>query len=95
MELNQVTLPSADVERSVAFYHTLGFKLIVRDLPKYARFECPVGSTTFSLHQMAAPVQSSSVTYFECADVDATFADLTARVGVEARLELGEQLARH
>lgn len=79
MNLNQVTLPSADVERSVTFYRTLGFKLIVRDLPKYARFECPVGGSTFSLHQMATLVLSSTVVYFECANVDATCADLAAR----------------
>ncbi len=40
MILNQVTLPATDVDRSVAFYRRLGFKLIVHTTPRYARFEC-------------------------------------------------------
>jgi catechol 2,3-dioxygenase-like lactoylglutathione lyase family enzyme len=30
MRLNQVTVPALDVERSIAFYQTLGLKLIVK-----------------------------------------------------------------
>lgn len=41
MRLNQVTLPMADYAASVAFYTTLGLKLIVESPPRYARFECP------------------------------------------------------
>ena len=80
MNLNQVTLPSTDVERSVAFYVALGFKLIVSDLPKYARFECPVGGSTFSVHhEMPLPSQPGVVVYFECADVDSTCNELATR----------------
>lgn len=71
MNLNQVTLPAADLARSVAFYRRMGFRLIV-DSPHYARFECPEGDATFSLH--AAPVEggaSGVVVYFECHDLDA------------------------
>ena len=79
MELNQVTLPSTDVERSAKFYRTMGFGQIVESLPMYARFEC-LGRATFSVHRVA-PVSSESnvIIYFECADVDATCATLTAR----------------
>ena len=73
MDLNQVTLPSTDVARSVAFYRALGFTQIVSNLPSYARFECPVGAATFSLHQVASvPEKSGVVVYFECVDLDAT-----------------------
>ena len=80
MNLNQVTLPSTDVERSAAFYRRLGFREIVRSLPSYARFECPVGESTFSLHQVATvPGDTGVILYFECDDLDGTFKELTAR----------------
>ena len=50
MNLNQVTLPATDVELSSAFYRKMGFTQIVRSHPRYARFECPEGDATFSLH---------------------------------------------
>jgi catechol 2,3-dioxygenase-like lactoylglutathione lyase family enzyme len=52
MNLNQITVPVLDVEKSIAFYEMLGLKLIVKELPHYARFECPEGNSTFSLHQV-------------------------------------------
>ena len=72
MQLNQVTLPAVDVETSVNFYCGLGLRLIVRALPRYARFECPDGGSTFSLHQVSTqPETSAAVLYFECEDLDA------------------------
>ena len=50
MNLNQVTIPSIDVKKAIEFYTTLGFKLIVEAFPHYARFECPNGDATFSIH---------------------------------------------
>jgi len=80
MNLNQVTLPSTNVERSVVFYRALGFSLIVSNLPKYARFECPVGGSTFSLDHVESPPKGSAVVvYFECVNVDATYSELHAR----------------
>ena len=74
MNLNQVTLPSTNVDRSAAFYRTLGFTQIVSSLPTYARFECPTGGSTFSLHQVEMEPQGSGVVvYFECDDVDEAF----------------------
>jgi catechol 2,3-dioxygenase-like lactoylglutathione lyase family enzyme len=49
MNLNQVTLPATNVERSADFYRRMGFTQIVSALPRYARFECRDGAT-FSLH---------------------------------------------
>jgi catechol 2,3-dioxygenase-like lactoylglutathione lyase family enzyme len=77
MNLNQVTVPSTDVARAVAFYRALGFRQIVANLPTYARFECPVGSATFSIHLAATVTPSSGVVvYFECDDLDASVARL-------------------
>jgi catechol 2,3-dioxygenase-like lactoylglutathione lyase family enzyme len=71
MNLNQVTLPSIDVERAARFYRELGFVQIVDSAPRYARFECPDGGATFSLHRVdAMPAGSGAVVYFECADLD-------------------------
>ena len=79
MQLNQVTLPALDVAKSVAFYQGLGLRLIVNALPRYARFECPDGGSTLSLHhveQRAEP--SATVVYFECEDLDRKVRDLQA-----------------
>lgn len=71
MNLNQVTLPATDLEASVAFYRRMGFKQIVGS-PHYARFECPAGEATFSLHLAPpAPQPSGVVVYFETPELDA------------------------
>lgn len=77
MNLNQVTLPSADLARGIAFYRKLGFTLIVDSAPRYARFECP-GGATFSLHHAASFLPSHTVVYFECDDLDTRCAALAA-----------------
>ena len=61
MNLNQVSLPSRDIERSAEFYRRLGFSQIVSSLPHYARFECPEGGATFSLHQVDSPPPSETI----------------------------------
>ncbi len=79
MNLNQVTVPVLDVERSIAFYTRLGLRLIVHTHDGYARFECPVGEATFSVHRVAAlPVGHGVVVYFELADLDERVAALAA-----------------
>jgi len=91
MELNQVTLPSTDLARSVAFYTRLGFRLIVHDPPTYARFECRPDGPTFSLHRVATVAEDCAVVvYFECEDVDATVRSLEAR-GVRFELPPTDQ----
>jgi len=86
MDLNQVTVPCVDLDDSVAFYRRLGLRLIVRDPPNYARFECPVGNATFSLHRaLGMPSPGGIVVYFEVVDLDATVRQLeTAGVHFEA-----------
>jgi catechol 2,3-dioxygenase-like lactoylglutathione lyase family enzyme len=81
MNLNQVTLPSSNVERSAEFYRRLGFTQIVAALPRYARFECQEGAT-FSLHAVERVTPSQTVVYFECDDVDETYKRLR-RLGIE------------
>ena len=72
MNLNQITLPSLDVERSIAFYQKMGMQLIVRSLPQYARFLCPDGDATFSVHLVdELPHGNTAWIYFECNDLDA------------------------
>lgn len=80
MNLNQVTVPALDVARSVAFYQQLGLKLIVEALPRYARFECPGGDATFSVHQVEVlPGDNGVVVYFEHQPLDQWVQDLQAR----------------
>jgi len=80
MNLNQVSLPVTDLERSAAFYRQLGFRQIVSSPPAYARFECPAGESTFSLHRVDhLDARQDAIIYFECEDVDALCRALTAR----------------
>jgi len=80
MNLNQVTLPAKDLEISVPFYERLGLLLIVDALPRYARFECPTGDSTFSLHQVdSSPSCMGTSIYFECQDLDTKVAELQAQ----------------
>ena len=69
MNLNQVTVAVSDIPRAVAFYRQLGLHLIV-DTPHYARFECPDGDATFSVHRTEKVVPGGTAVYFEVADVD-------------------------
>jgi catechol 2,3-dioxygenase-like lactoylglutathione lyase family enzyme len=79
MRLNQVTVAARDLAASIAFYRTLGLKLIVRS-DHYARFECPDGGSTFSLHlDPAARGVSETVVYFENDDLDEAVGRLKAR----------------
>ncbi len=79
MNLNQVTLPVVEFDRSVAFYRDMGFALIVHSPPGYARFECPDGDSSFSIHTVDHPVNHSGVVvYFECSDLDARVQHLLA-----------------
>lgn len=72
MNLNQVTVPCTDLDASVAFYRGLGLRQIVHNPPDYARFECPEGDATFSLHRVAsAPPDHDVVVYFELDELDA------------------------
>ena len=66
MNLNQITIPSLNVENATGFYKTLGLSLIVNALPNYVRFECPDGDSTFSIHKVETLSKEDSITiYFE------------------------------
>jgi catechol 2,3-dioxygenase-like lactoylglutathione lyase family enzyme len=70
MDLNQVTLPARNVRDSIEFYRRMGFVLIV-EAEHYARFECPRGESTFSIHQFETRNENSGcVVYFETERLD-------------------------
>ncbi len=80
MNLNQVTVPSVDVAKSIVFYEKLGLKLIVKAMPNYARFECPEGDTTFSIHQVdSLPEGNGVMVYFECRNLDEYVKELVGK----------------
>lgn len=77
MNLNQVTISSINVVQAIEFYKKLGLKLIVHTHDAYARFECPEGDSTFSIHQVAdLPTGSGVIVYFEVQDVSKTIKGL-------------------
>lgn len=80
MNLNQITVPSLDLTKSIPFYEKLGLKLIVKALPHYARFECPNGNSTFSVHQtQSLPHGEGICVYFECENLDEFVIELTKK----------------
>ena len=76
MDLNQITIPCRNYEKSVEFYKRLGLQQIVESPPCYARFESASG-TTLSIHKTeSAPLASEVVIYFEVENVDTTVSRL-------------------
>ncbi len=77
MNLNQITIPSIDVNHAVAFYKKLGLLLIVYVPEQYARFECPDGDSTFSIHKVDELSSGEGViVYFEIEELDKKVAEL-------------------
>jgi catechol 2,3-dioxygenase-like lactoylglutathione lyase family enzyme len=71
MNLNQITVPVTNVQKSIEFYQKIGLQLIVQSLPHYARFQCPDGTSTFSLHQVdILPTGNGIWVYFEVNNLD-------------------------
>lgn len=71
MNLNQVTVPSLNIQKAIAFYKKIGLELIVEALPHYARFVCPDGDATFSVHLTEDQIIGNGITvYFECKNLD-------------------------
>ena len=64
MRLNQVTVAVSNIDEAIDFYATLGLKPIVKSL-HYARFVCPEGDNTFSVHLGDVGTNQSTVVYFE------------------------------
>ncbi|MEK7349174.1 MAG: VOC family protein [Candidatus Eisenbacteria bacterium] len=70
VNLNQVTVPALDVAASVDFYSRLGLELIVSS-PHYARFKCPEGESSFSVHLVQElSAASRAIVYFETQALD-------------------------
>ena len=71
MNLNQITIPSLDVVKATAFSIKLGVLLIVDALPRYVRFECPDGDSTFSIHKVEELPSGEGITiYFQNENLD-------------------------
>ena len=85
MNLNQVTLPVADMDKATAFYRRLGFVQIV-DSPHYARFESQEGQSTFSLSLENEAFKNGAVIYFENEKLDELVDELISKGFVFAQL---------
>ena len=86
MNLNQITIPSLNVEVSTEFYKKLGLHLIVNALPRYVRFELPDGDATFSIHLVEElPTGEGIAVYFEEDDLD-NFVIKMQNKGIEFRI---------
>jgi catechol 2,3-dioxygenase-like lactoylglutathione lyase family enzyme len=91
MNLNQITVPVLNIESSIEFYKLLGLKLIVNSTNRYARFECPQGDSTFSLHKVDQLLIGEGVwIYFEVENLDEKFKKLKNK-GVDFLTEPTDQ----
>jgi len=83
MNLNQITIPSLDVEKASHFYQKLGLILIVDAKPNYVRFELPDGEATFSIHKVEKLSSTEGITlYFEDDNLDELVSQLQDK-GIE------------
>ncbi len=59
------------MRKAIPFYERLGLKLIVHSSDDYARFMCPNGTSTFSIHKVnELPSGDGVYVYFECENLD-------------------------
>jgi predicted enzyme related to lactoylglutathione lyase len=79
MNLNQVTIPSTDLEKSIPFYEGLGLMLIVEALPHYARFEATNGASFSLTQQDELPIGNGVTIYFELENLDEYVETLIAK----------------
>jgi predicted enzyme related to lactoylglutathione lyase len=71
MNLNQITIPSLNVEKATEFYQKLGLILIVDAKPNYVRFQLQDGDATFSIHKDDKISKGEGVViYFEDENLD-------------------------
>ena len=79
VKLNQVTVPASNIPESVEFYVQMGLELIVSS-SHYARFICPDGDSSFSVH-LASELRpwSGTVVYFEVQSLDQKVRELQER----------------
>ncbi|MCB0398453.1 MAG: VOC family protein [Winogradskyella sp.] len=91
MNLNQITIPSLDVETATEFYKKLGLQLIVEAMPSYVRFLCLEGDTTFSIHKVESLSKNhQTIIYFEVDNLIETVNSLKQK-GIEFDSEVVEQ----
>jgi len=77
MILNQITIPSLDVNEATEFYKKLGLHLIVDASPRYVRFELPDGDATFSIHLVdELPKGDGIAVYFQNENLDVVVQEL-------------------
>ena len=80
MNLNQVTVYTDRPVETAEFFKTLGLRVIVDSLPRYARLECPDGDSTLSIqHEENVTVTNNVVLYFECDNLDEAVGDLKSK----------------
>lgn len=66
------------MDEATEFYRVLGFTQIVDSL-HYARFECPEGSSSFSLYLESEDFKNGSIIYFEHEQLDDWVVELKSK----------------
>ncbi len=95
-QIGQIAIPVTDIDRAIAFYRdTLGMRFLFRAPPGLGFFDC--GGVRVMLDgPAAAQAGRSSVVYYKVPDLDAAFANLSARgVVFEADPHLIARLPDH
>jgi methylmalonyl-CoA/ethylmalonyl-CoA epimerase len=83
--IGQIAMVVKDVDRAIAFYRdTLGMKFIFQAPPKLAFFDCGGIRLMLTVPEEKEFDHPGSILYFKVDDIDAVYADLTAK-GVDFR----------
>ena len=91
MNLNQITIPSLDVEKAMQFYQKLGLILIVDAKPNYVRFEVQDGDATFSIHKVDKISKGEGIViYFEDNNLDELVLELQEKGIVFTQLPIDQ-----
>jgi predicted enzyme related to lactoylglutathione lyase len=91
MNLNQITIPSLDVEKATQFYQKLGLILIVDAKPNYVRFEVQDSDATFSIHKVDKISKGEGVViYFEDNNLDELVLELQEKGIVFTQLPIDQ-----
>jgi predicted enzyme related to lactoylglutathione lyase len=96
-DIGQIAITVSDVDKALAFYRdALGLPFLFSPAPTLAFLQAGTVRVMLSTPQGAGTVGGNSVLYFKVTGIEAVFAGIVARGGVEERApQLATRMADH
>jgi predicted enzyme related to lactoylglutathione lyase len=96
-DIGQIAITVSDVDKALAFYRdALGLPFLFSPAPTLAFLQAGTVRVMLSTPQGAGTVGGNSVLYFKVTGIEAVFAGIVARGGVEERApQLAARMADH